>query len=78
MTDDTVRLTWEDELTGTIHETRFTLEQAAALQRGESVTSRGNVTEWTLADNIAKLEARQAQIKAEMKELERQYPELGK
>jgi hypothetical protein len=76
MTDDTVNLTWEDNM-GTIHEATFTLEEAAALQRGETVTGRGNVTDWTLADNIATLEARQAQIKAEMNELERQYPGIG-
>jgi hypothetical protein len=77
MTDDTVTMTWEDNM-GTIHEATFTLEEAAALQRGETVTGRDNVTDWTLEDSIAQLEARQAQIKAEMDELERWYPELGK
>lgn len=55
----------------------LTLEQAAALQRGEAVAGYDGelqVRHYSLDDQIAGLRARQDQITERREELKRQYP----
>lgn len=63
---------WEDPITGTVSEAWVTLEEAAALERGESISRRGErtVDRWTLGEQATALRARLDQVLMERQAVE--------
>jgi hypothetical protein len=63
--DDKVRFTWEGA-DGALVEADLTLDQAAALQRGEPVAGYGLARHFTLDERIAATRARLESLRAEL------------
>jgi hypothetical protein len=71
---DLVRYTWTDARTRELCEVTFTLDELAAMQRGEVVARPAPIERENLDEAIAALRARQDQIRAHRDELRRRHP----
>jgi hypothetical protein len=74
---DRVRLRWTDAIAGQLCEATYTLDELAAMQRGEVIADPAPVERVDLDAAISALEARQEGLDVRRRDLLDQHPELG-